>query len=178
MRHLTVTEYGQFLGCSGNRLVIKSNTEVILETPLSRLRTISIAKEGVSFSSNLVMACANRGIRLFILDWRGIAVAALSGCHQHAIADLRRNQFEFLKQSRSRTTAAGMIYGKLRNQRAVLLYFNKYQRAQKMDGAYALGDAAEVIAKQAGEIKNINCLKIELLIDKKEEFINELKKII
>ena len=26
--------------------------------------------------------------------------------------------------------------------------------------------------------KNINCLKIELLINKKDEFINELKKII
>jgi len=60
MRHLTVTEYGQFLGTAGNMLVVKSEAILVLETPLSRLRSITIAKEGVSFSSNLVMACADR----------------------------------------------------------------------------------------------------------------------
>jgi CRISP-associated protein Cas1 len=153
MRHLTVTEYGQFLGTAGNMLVVKSEAILVLETPLSRLRSITIAKEGVSFSSNLVMACANRGIRLFILDWRGVAVASLSGRHQHTVAELRRQQFIFLQDLRSRATAAGMIYGKLRNQRAVLLYFSKYQRTQFLSSSKILIKAAESIAKCAAEVK-------------------------
>lgn len=129
MRHLTIADYGQFVGLSGERLVVSKDGVQLVETPLSRLRSITIAKEGVGFSSNIVLACALRGIRLFILDWRGQAVAALAGQHRHAIAAFRRQQFAYIESDFSRITAAGMIYGKLRNQRAVLLYFAKYPSA-------------------------------------------------
>lgn len=126
MRHLSVAEYGQFLGCTGDRLQVKHKDEVILETPLSRLRSITIAKEGVGLSSNLLLACASRGIRLYVLDWRGIAVAALSGKHQHAIAAIRAAQFKCMNSPVAATLSAETVITKLRNQRAVLLYFSKY----------------------------------------------------
>lgn len=155
MRHLTITEYGHFVGCSGNLLQIKANSEVIFETPLSRLRSINIAKEGVSLSSNLIMACANRGVRIFILDWRGIAVAAVSGQHQHAVANLRKAQFQFFDNPKARVIAAGMIYGKLRNQRATLLYFNKYLK-QRFETSGCIEEATASIAMQAQKIRDIH----------------------
>lgn len=133
MRHLAITEYGQFVGVTGERVVVRGNDQILLETPLSRLRSIAIAKDGVSFSSNLVLACAQRGIRLFVMDWRGIGVAAITGQHRHAIANLRKKQFEYIDNPESRTTAASMIYGKVRNQRAVLLYFGKYHKQHQQD---------------------------------------------
>lgn len=128
MRHISVVNYGQFIGVTGERLVISEKDKIVLETPLSRLRSITVAKQGVGFSSNLVLACANRGIRLYVLDWHGHSIAAISGQHRHAVANLRKQQFAYIDHPNSRTTAAGMIYGKLRNQRAVLLYFGKYHK--------------------------------------------------
>lgn len=73
MRHLTVSGFGDFLGVHGNRLIVRNGDNVILETALSRLRTIRIDKS-VSLSSNLILACAARGIRIYFLDWKGVDV--------------------------------------------------------------------------------------------------------
>jgi CRISPR-associated protein Cas1 len=151
LRHLVVMEYGQFLGCSDSCLHVREGGETVLETPLSRLRTISIARKGVSFSSNLVLECSNRGIRLFILDWRGINVAAISGRHQHGVVALRQAQFSFAQSPASRNMAASILYAKLRNQRAVLLYFSKYHELHKDP----LLDSSDKIANSANSIRTI-----------------------
>lgn len=52
MRHLTIADYGQFVGVTGEQLVVRDDTSIILETLLSRLRSVAIARDGVSFSSN------------------------------------------------------------------------------------------------------------------------------
>ena len=72
MRHLTVSGFGDFLGVHGNRLIVRNGDNVILETALSRLRTIRIDKS-VSLSSNLILACAARGIRIYFSELLGVA---------------------------------------------------------------------------------------------------------
>lgn len=98
MRHLTVSGFGDFLGVHGNRLIVRNGDNVILETALSRLRTIRIDKS-VSLSSNLILACAARGIRIYFLDWKGVGVVEVSGMHRHAVVGVRKSQFECLKPS-------------------------------------------------------------------------------
>jgi CRISPR-associated protein Cas1 len=71
MRHLTIAEHGQFLSMTGARLVVLDDGKVVGEYPFSRLKTVTIAKPGTSLSSNLVVQCAARGIKLFLLDFRG-----------------------------------------------------------------------------------------------------------
>lgn len=70
-----------------------------------------------------MLACAARGIRMFIVDWRGVGVVALSGLHQHAVVNIREAQFQAIHSSQGRIIAAEMIVAKIRNQRTVLLYF-------------------------------------------------------
>jgi CRISP-associated protein Cas1 len=149
MRHLTVTEYGQFLGITGSRLVVKQDNSVICELPLSRLRTISVAKNGVSFSSNLLMNCALRGIGFYLLDWRGMSVAALLGVQQHATCGVRKAQFQFLEGLTVADQAAHFIHGKVRNQRAVLRYFSKYQKKTSPE-------IAEGLKARALQLQNIS----------------------
>lgn len=79
MRYLTVSSFGTALGLSGERLVVHEADGRTWETALSRLRTIRIEKKGISVSTNLMLACAARGIRMFLVDWRGVGVVALSG---------------------------------------------------------------------------------------------------
>ena len=95
MRYLTVSEYGTFLGLSGERLIVKQNGTQIKELPLSRLRTICVLKRGVSVSGDLILSCSLRGIRILFLDWKGQAVSAVLGQNQHAVVSLRKSQFEF-----------------------------------------------------------------------------------
>ncbi|MEE1340704.1 MAG: CRISPR-associated endonuclease Cas1 [Succinivibrionaceae bacterium] len=128
MRHLTISEYGSFLGITGERIVVKQDGAIILEKPLSRIRSISILKNGVSISSDLISACAIRGIKLFFLDWRGRIASALIGQNQHAVVALRKSQFAVIDcDEQCCSLAKTIIASKIKNQRAVVRYFYKYQ---------------------------------------------------
>ncbi|RFP40084.1 CRISPR-associated endonuclease Cas1, partial [Klebsiella oxytoca] len=84
MKHLIISEYGIYLGLESGRLVVK-NKDDKKYFPLNRLATLSIAKKGVSFSSDLVEQFSLRGIKLFFLDFRGVAHSMLVGANQHAV---------------------------------------------------------------------------------------------
>ena len=154
MRYLTVGEYGQFLGTEGERLVIKEDGKVVKEAALSRLRAIFISKRGISFSSNLVLECAARGIRLFILDWKNMAVATISGTHQHGVAKFRERQFAAIHSPLAAQLSAEIILSKIRNQRAVLNYYGK-SLTKNDETRNRLDHAAETIRNLATQIANI-----------------------
>ena len=122
MRHVTIASFGAALGVSGSRLVVTENDQS-WETALSRLRTIRVEKKGVSVSSNLILECAARGIRLYFVDWRGVGVAAVSGLHQHAEVSVREAQFDCVRSEAALALAQEIIFTKIRNQRAVFLDF-------------------------------------------------------
>ncbi|MBQ9241293.1 MAG: CRISPR-associated endonuclease Cas1 [Duodenibacillus sp.] len=125
MRYLIVSEYGNFLGLEGERLVVRADGEVLKEAVLSRLRTVFVTKKGVSLSSDLILACAARGIRIFFLDWRNVSAAALAGANQHATALFREKQFLCIRSQYAGVISAEIISSKIRNQRSVLNYFRK-----------------------------------------------------
>lgn len=143
MRHITVSNYGSFLGLSGERLVIREQDHIIREVALSRLRSISIAKKGVGISSDLVQACAYRGIRIFFLDWRTRNVSALIGMNQHAVVSLRKRQFAFIHSTDLPRTVAELVSSKIINQRAVLLYFAKMIKSTAPQRSLILRNTAE-----------------------------------
>lgn len=126
VKHLVLCEYGTSLGVTSERLVIKQHGELLAEHPLAALHSITIAKQGVSLSSNLVQACSLYGIRLFFLNTMGECIAALSGIRSHGVGLTRRNQIRFLdKPADAAELAIRTTYGKIRNQRAVLCYIGK-----------------------------------------------------
>lgn len=154
MRHLTITNFGQFLGITSNRLVVRDSDGSTWETPLSRLRSIRIEKPGVSLSSALILACASRGIRLYFVDWRNISVAAVCGQNQHAVVSVRQAQFQFIRSSASQTLAAEMLCSKIRNQRAVLQYFGKYFCKTNSEKFEIIRSTAKLLSDQAEKIKH------------------------
>jgi CRISPR-associated protein Cas1 len=156
MRHLTIAEHGQFLGMTGARLVVLDDGKVIGEYPFSRLKTVTIAKSGTSLSGNLIVQCAARGIKLFVLDFRGQAVACLSGTQQHAVAAIRRAQFRFLDSESAREFSRAVVRGKIHNQRAVLLYFRKYHGRNNTALGERLAGAAEQLNAMDDGAKAMN----------------------
>ena len=127
MKHLVISEYGTFVGIDAGRLVVKHSDERAY-FPLNRLATVSIAKRGISFSSDLIEQFSARGIKLFFLDFKGVAHSMLVGANQHAVVQARINQYEHIKTN-SLTLAKKLIAGKLKNQRATLCYFNKHHKS-------------------------------------------------
>jgi len=121
-------DFGSFVGVHSERAVVRQDAKSILEVPLSRLKSISIAKNGVSLSSDLILACSIRGIHIYFLDFKGQAVASVSGLHAHGAVAIRKAQIHFCEAVASRELAKKLVTGKLKNQRAVLKYFGKYHR--------------------------------------------------
>ena len=94
MKHLSICNFGDCLGVSGYRLPVRSKEGELQEYCLTHLRSICIAKNGISISSNLVQACAARGIRLYFLDWTGKSTACISGENKHEIENVRKAQLK------------------------------------------------------------------------------------
>ncbi|HIE55720.1 MAG TPA: CRISPR-associated endonuclease Cas1 [Chromatiaceae bacterium] len=151
-RHLTLTEHGQFLGVRGQCLLVRDDDREF-EYPLSRLKSVQIAKKGVSISSDALLKCASRGIKLFVCDFRNQTVATLSGTSQHAVVAVRRAQFRALESDQRIALAARLIRGKIRNQRATLLYFGKYHK-DKSGHLQPVGEHLSRLATQARGLEN------------------------
>jgi len=133
MKHLVINDYGTFLGLNNHRISVKQNQDVKYY-PLNRLRTVSIAKQGVSVSNNLIEAFSSRGIKLFFLDFRGVAHSAILGQSQHGVVAVRIAQIDFCKND-TLTLAKKIVIAKIKNQRAVLNHFDKYHKKEVLEEA-------------------------------------------
>ncbi len=146
IRHLSIVENGIRLNLLKGRLVVSNEDTTLAQYPLSRLQTVSIARRGVSLSTNLISECALRGIRIFIMGFQPQATACISGAHQHAVVQVRRSQFKYLDSSDASVMAKSVIYGKIRNQRSVLLYFTKYMQKTGSKAQNIMQETAESLS--------------------------------
>ena len=152
MRHLTISDYGTFLGLESQRLVVKQENQK-LYYPLNRLRTLSIAKRGVSLSSDLVQALSYRGIKLFFSDFKGTPYAQVIPANHHMVVGARVHQINFCNDEKNTLSLATQILkGKLLNQRATLLYYSKYKA--KPDQSDKLKEKARAIEKLSQNIQS------------------------
>ncbi len=155
MRHLIIAEHGRFVGLQSERAIVKDASGVVQEAPLRTLRTIKIAKNGVSLSSDLILACAERGIKIFFTNFKGESTCFLSGTSQHAVAKVRRHQFERFQSDFAPQLAKTTLFAKIRNQRAVLSYFRKYQRKTNPESAKQLDYHIGALSEYAEQVNQV-----------------------
>ena len=154
MKHLVVCNHGVFLGLNNHRLIVKQKNEDPRYYPLNRLCSVSIAKRGVSFSSDLIEAFSSRGIKLFFLDFRGVAHSAILGQSQHGVVSVRMAQMAFC-QKNIMPLARKIIIAKIKNQRAVLNHLDKYHKHPSLRSA---SDELLLNTDKAQHTKNIDTL--------------------
>ena len=138
MKHIIVNNYGIFLGLKSQRLAIKQNSEIIKEFALNRTKTIQILSKGVSISSDLINSCSKRGIKIFFNTFDNFS--ALHTVYEHKSVIVRKKQFKVCENEEGLKIAQQLIIGKLKNQRATLLYSsrniedkNKYETIECFD---------------------------------------------
>jgi len=123
MKHIIINNYGIFLGLKSARVVIKNSGEVIQEVALNRVKTIQVLSKGVSLSSDLIDACSQRGIKIFFNTFNSFS--ALHTLYEHKSVMVRKNQFDKADAEYGLELARQFIVGKLKNQRATLLYSSR-----------------------------------------------------
>ena len=123
MKHIIINNYGIFLGLKSARVVIKKSGETINEVALNRVKTIQVLSKGVSLSSDLIDACSSRGIKIFFNTFNSFS--ALHTLYEHKSVMVRKNQFDKADESMGLELAQQFIVGKLKNQRATLLYSSR-----------------------------------------------------
>jgi len=130
MKNIIINESGVFLGLSSALMVIKKEN-FKKEIALNRIKTIQISTKGVTISSNLLFACAVRGIKVFFNNFNGFY--ALNTAYQHKSVKVREYQYAFCNSEKSIELARKFITGKIKNQKSTLLYFlrgKNYDKSQ------------------------------------------------
>lgn len=160
MRYIAVVDYGYSIGISGARLIVKNKGEVVLEQALSRIKAVLIAKNGVSISSNSIIALTTRGIKLFISDFKGEIVSCLYNVNNHGSVNVRKNQFKFIDSHHARDIAAQFIVGKIKGQKYVLKYFSKYKPEHSCNRVLICQETADKLTELSSIIKNTEWKKV------------------
>lgn len=153
MKHLVICDYGSFVGLNSHRLSIRQGAET-RNYPLNRLHTVSIAKRGVSISSDAIEEFSERGIKLFFLDYRGVANSAIIGQSQHGVVSVRLAQMNYCHND-PLPLAKLVVSAKIKNQRAVLKYLDKYHQNSALQKA---SDSLSLISKNSGEARDLETL--------------------
>jgi CRISPR-associated protein Cas1 len=131
MKHIVVNNYGMFLGLRSQRLTIKQDGTVINEIALNRIKTIQVLSRGISLSSDLIDSCSHRGIKIFFNTFN--TFSAIHALYEHKSVIVRKNQFEVCDSKKGLELARQLILGKIKNQRATLLYSSRNIKNREKD---------------------------------------------
>lgn len=122
---LAITQPGLVLGKTDKNATVRKHGQMVKQIPLINLKTITILSEGVSFSSNLVEACAANKISIDFLGKDGMPYAMIVsptfGDSQTGIA-----QLEAYGNEKGFTMIRNFVFGKINNQANLLRYYGKY----------------------------------------------------
>jgi group II intron reverse transcriptase/maturase/CRISPR-associated endonuclease Cas1 len=130
---LIASSPGSSLGITSKRAVLREGGRKVKETPLFALRHIVVSSRGVSLSSDLVAHCAERGIPVAFLDYRGRPYAHIYS-PSHPLYRYSAAQAEASGGARGLYLARCFAEGKIRNQANLLKYYRKYR--DRRDAAF------------------------------------------
>ncbi|MDT8439414.1 MAG: CRISPR-associated endonuclease Cas1 [Wenzhouxiangellaceae bacterium] len=144
MRDVHVEGHGAALALTGQRLKVRLADGRSSEVALNRVRSVTVHGPATSLSGAALLALAARGIHLTILGRGGQDSAMLLSSRGHATARVRAAQFQSIEDdAQAARLCKELVATKVRNQRAVLLYFAKYSARRAPDRCSELKAAGE-----------------------------------
>ena len=156
MKHIIINDFGLFLGLKSQRLTIKKDGKVIKEIALNRIKTIHVLSKGISLSSDLIIACSYRGIKIFFNTFDSFS--ALHTLYEHKSVKTRQHQFEVCNNQKGLELARQIIIGKLKNQRATILYSSRMYKNEKTE------KIIEKFDKSINQLKNKKEISKEFIL--------------
>ena len=131
---LIVEQFGACLGRHSERLRVTLKGETLVEAPLLYLRQVIVRSRGVSLSSDVVEACAERGIALHVVNGVGLAGGAtLYTAGLGGTVRTRRMQLLAYLDERGLALARAITGAKLSNQAGLLQYAARSRKENAPD---------------------------------------------
>lgn len=150
-----VPTLGAYVTTRGAAIVVTRKTATISEVPIDDVRQITLVAPALVVSTSLLIACTKRAIGVELIDRGGRPIGKFQPLKSAETSTVAIRQ---LKASRNRfgtRLAAQLISGKLRNQRALLLYHAKYAE-RDASVRVALKDAARRISDGIDQLKSLS----------------------
>ncbi len=122
---LSITHSGLFLGKRDKMVTVRKHGNIEREVPLVNLKNISILSQGVSFSSNLVQACAINKISIDFLGNNGMPYAMIIS-PSFVDAEIGTAQLLAYSSDKSFYLIRKFVHGKINNQANLIKYYGKY----------------------------------------------------
>lgn len=154
---LLVNKPGMFIGLTNRGVTVSQKGKVITQHHPDNLSQIVITGQGVSVSSNLVSFCMTRKIPIDFFDAQGTHLGSIINS-KYMQNTLWNKQASADMQLRN-TIALGIIEGKIKNQHALLKYFNKYHKShypQLQPKMVMMEDVAEKFKEWKKQIKPVD----------------------
>lgn len=124
---LLVNKPGMFLGLTSRGITISQKGKVVAQHHPDNLSQIVITGQGVSMSSNLISFCLNRKIPIDFFDNQGSHLGSIiNSKYMQNTLWAKQADADALQRS---TIALSILDGKIKNQYALLKYFNKYHKS-------------------------------------------------
>jgi len=143
-RVLVIDGAGLRVGKHSERLRVSRESGVLEDVPLLDLEQVLIVGRGVTVSSDIVVACAERDIALDFVSVREGPQAALLPALPGATVRTRRAQFAAYGDARGAYLARTFAQGKLYNAARLLRYLAKNRHATD-EGAYQRAASAAIL---------------------------------
>ncbi|MCC6550137.1 MAG: CRISPR-associated endonuclease Cas1 [Ignavibacteriaceae bacterium] len=154
---LCITTPGMIIGKNSEMISAKLQGKIVRSVSMRSTKSVLIAAKGVSLSSDLVFALAEKDIRMDFFDGIGRPVASLIPAESQFYA-MTRLQSEAASSEKGVHIAKELISAKVRNQIATLKYFTKARNgdpAQKKEIAQYISQLHRA-ASLIDEIPEVN----------------------
>ncbi len=122
---LIVPTNGAFVTRAGKTLIVKWKRHTVFEIPIGMVKHVSIVGQGVVLATTVIAACVAAGIRIWMMDRFGRAVGHFVSTRRPVDPKVARAQMRVALGRRGTRLVSDLLIGKVRNQRALLLYHAK-----------------------------------------------------
>ncbi len=123
MKRLVVDGYGKYVGCAGERIVVKENKKVVAQELPEDIRSVILSGK-CSISTDAIIKLCKSGADIVVLDYRGEVVARMS-FGMFRTVKTRREQYLGYYDQRGVDIAKAVVVSKLYNQRYLLYTYGK-----------------------------------------------------
>jgi len=162
MKRLIINDYGVFIGIKGDRVIVKKDSEKVVEIAAGNISQVIIASRGVSMSSAFLRLMLKHRVDFVLLSGFGAPLGRLISRKGGAI-ELRKNQIQAQNDERGKYLTKQFAKGKLVNQSNLLKSLAKNRRSTKPELASKLEEASRVVL---GFINTIEQMDVNLPADR------------
>jgi group II intron reverse transcriptase/maturase/CRISPR-associated endonuclease Cas1 len=170
---VVVTSPGIFIGKTGERLVLRQARKNVCEHPFSKIRQITVAANGVSFSSDVIRSCAEKSVCITFINHFGKPVAMIQ-TPESIMGEMSLKQLNMVESVKALTLASRILNGKCRNQMNLIKFYTRHR--SKTDPAFH-GLVKETLEKMKADLQKFKEPKWGIPFEKSREalFLNEAR---